>query len=295
MFYSISVLSHKGPLGKLWLAAHYEKKLTKQLIFVTDISASVQSVLNPSVPLALRISGHLMLGIVRIYSRKMRYLVTDCTEALWKMKLSYRPAVVDIPEAIVTHIDDLRHFGNIRVEEEAFPMELFAFTAQYEPVPSPLPSPGREEMIEVGRPSKRRDRISLETPSGRLSEVEYRRGESPYAPSPIAPPSRGPSVLSSASVQRTRLTISQFDEDQLAPFDETMMISGSEEYSFTYAAPPLAPAILPEQPELPSPTIPDLLPSLDTLAALPLSPVEEEREEEKPRRKRRAAEVSRIC
>jgi cohesin complex subunit SCC1 len=81
MFYSQVILARKGPLGKIWLAAHFDKKLTKNQIFTTDISESV--VLNPAAPLALRVSGHLMLGIVRIYSRKVKYLMADCTEAMW--------------------------------------------------------------------------------------------------------------------------------------------------------------------------------------------------------------------
>ena len=83
MFYSQVILARKGPLGKIWLAAHFDKKLTKNQIFTTDISESVDSVLNPAAPLALRVSGHLMLGIVRIYSRKVKYLMADCTEAMW--------------------------------------------------------------------------------------------------------------------------------------------------------------------------------------------------------------------
>jgi cohesin complex subunit SCC1 len=39
------------------------------------------------VPLALRLSGQLLLGVVRIYSRKARYLLDDCNEALMKIKL----------------------------------------------------------------------------------------------------------------------------------------------------------------------------------------------------------------
>jgi cohesin complex subunit SCC1 len=71
MFYSQIILAKKGPLGKIWLAAHWDKKLTKIQIFQTDISKSVDSIVNPSVPLALRVSGHLLLGVVRIYSRKV--------------------------------------------------------------------------------------------------------------------------------------------------------------------------------------------------------------------------------
>jgi cohesin complex subunit SCC1 len=41
MFYSQVILARKGPLGKIWLAAHWDKKLTKQNIFSCDISESV--------------------------------------------------------------------------------------------------------------------------------------------------------------------------------------------------------------------------------------------------------------
>mmetsp|Transcript_13225 Transcript_13225/g.25249 ORF Transcript_13225/g.25249 Transcript_13225/m.25249 type:complete len:790 (+) Transcript_13225:144-2513(+) len=92
MFYSQIILAKKGPLGKIWLAAHWgDKKLGRPQIFSTDISQSVDSIVNPAVPLALRVSGHLLLGVVRIYSRKVRYLMHDCHEAMVKIKMAFRP------------------------------------------------------------------------------------------------------------------------------------------------------------------------------------------------------------
>ena len=79
MFYSQVILARKGPLGKIWLAAHFDKKLTKNQIFATDISDSVDTVLNPDTPLALRVSGHLMLGIVKIHSRKVSIIYSEVT------------------------------------------------------------------------------------------------------------------------------------------------------------------------------------------------------------------------
>lgn len=43
--------------------------------------------MRPEVPFALRMSGHLLLGVVRIYSRKVKYLLSDCTDALIKIKM----------------------------------------------------------------------------------------------------------------------------------------------------------------------------------------------------------------
>jgi len=92
MFYSQIILAKKGPFGDVWLAAHWgEKKLGRTQIFSADIAASVDNIVNPTVPLALRVSGHLLLGVVRIYSRKVKYLLKDCDEAMVKIKMAFRP------------------------------------------------------------------------------------------------------------------------------------------------------------------------------------------------------------
>ncbi|KAE9100861.1 hypothetical protein PF010_g14656 [Phytophthora fragariae] len=119
MFYSQIILAKKGPLGKIWLAAHWDKKLNKQQIFTADIHSSVQSIVNPQVPLALRVSGHLLLGVVRIYSRKVKYLYADCSEALVKIKLAFRPGVVDLPAAsqqAASHAINVSNFGEFEAE-----------------------------------------------------------------------------------------------------------------------------------------------------------------------------------
>ena len=90
MFYSQVILAKKGPLAKVWLAAHWgDKKLARPQIFATDISQSCTDITNPSVPLALRLSGHLLLGVVRIYSRKVKYVLNDCTEAMLKLQMAF--------------------------------------------------------------------------------------------------------------------------------------------------------------------------------------------------------------
>ena len=44
--------------------------------------------------LALRTSGHLLLGVVKIYSRKTGFLYTDCNEAIVKLRSAFRPGQV---------------------------------------------------------------------------------------------------------------------------------------------------------------------------------------------------------
>ncbi|KAL0322257.1 UNVERIFIED_CONTAM: Sister chromatid cohesion 1 protein 4 [Sesamum calycinum] len=80
MFYSQFILAKKGPLGTIWIAAHLERKLRKNQVADTDIG----------VP-------HLLLGVVRIYNRKVNYLFDDCSEALLKVKQAFRSTAVDLP------------------------------------------------------------------------------------------------------------------------------------------------------------------------------------------------------
>jgi len=99
MFYAKFMFVKKGPLSKVWLAAHGSiKKVPKAQLMQTDITASVKSILEPSGgPLALRLSGQLLLGVVRIYKSNIEYLAQDCTEARTKLKLVYKPGAVDLP------------------------------------------------------------------------------------------------------------------------------------------------------------------------------------------------------
>lgn len=97
MFYSEYVLAKKGPLGKVWLAAHWNKKLTRAMIAKSDVIEACQSIIKPAAPLALRTSGHLLLGVVRIHDSKQKSLMNDCSEALIKIKLAFRPGLVDLP------------------------------------------------------------------------------------------------------------------------------------------------------------------------------------------------------
>ncbi|KAG5637033.1 hypothetical protein H0H81_006028 [Sphagnurus paluster] len=99
MFYSETILSRRGALGKVWLAAHMERKLSKTQTLQTDIEQSVDAIMGQEIEvMALRLSGQLLLGVVRIYSRKAKYLLDDCNEALLKIKMAFRPGIVDMTE-----------------------------------------------------------------------------------------------------------------------------------------------------------------------------------------------------
>ncbi|XP_005810744.2 double-strand-break repair protein rad21 homolog [Xiphophorus maculatus] len=97
MFFTQLFTSKRGPLAKIWLAAHWEKKLTKAHVFECNLETSIRDILSPNMKIGLRTSGHLLLGVVRIYSRKTKYLLADCSDALIKIKMAFRPGQTDMP------------------------------------------------------------------------------------------------------------------------------------------------------------------------------------------------------
>ncbi|KAJ7593867.1 Rec8 like protein-domain-containing protein [Mycena floridula] len=87
-FYSDALLSKRGPLGKVWLAAHMERKLSKAQTMQTDIEESVVTIMEQDGEvMALRMIGQLLLGVVRIYSRKANICLTTvmrlCSRLNW--------------------------------------------------------------------------------------------------------------------------------------------------------------------------------------------------------------------
>ncbi|KAF2770398.1 hypothetical protein EJ03DRAFT_270409 [Teratosphaeria nubilosa] len=98
MFYAEDLLTKNGPLARVWLASNLERKLSKQNVLSEKIETKVKDIIGTGqAPIALRLSGQLLLGVVRIYSRKARYLLDDCNEALVKIKLAFRSGNVDLP------------------------------------------------------------------------------------------------------------------------------------------------------------------------------------------------------
>ncbi|KAJ1616225.1 Rad21/Rec8-like protein, partial [Pavlovales sp. CCMP2436] len=95
-----ALLTKRGtPLGNAWLAAHLEKKLHKGQIIKTDVHGTVAEVIEmENGQLALRISGHLLLGVVRIFSRQVDYLLDDAKEAVIRVRLAFKPTTVDMAQ-----------------------------------------------------------------------------------------------------------------------------------------------------------------------------------------------------
>ncbi len=97
MFLPEDLLFKSGQLARVWLAANQHKKLTKAQVLQDKIDEDIQVIMRPEGaaggPLALRLNGQLLLGVVRIYHRKAHYLHDDCNDALWKIKMVSEPSL----------------------------------------------------------------------------------------------------------------------------------------------------------------------------------------------------------
>jgi cohesin complex subunit SCC1 len=176
MFYAQLVLAKKGALGKVWLAAHWDKRLTKQQVNQTDITKSVDSIIYTPVPMALRMTGHLMLGVARIYSRKVKYLLTDCSEALVKIKMAFRPGETQIdlrPDASVAPINAI----TLRVHAQDGAEDLNITLPE---ITEPLPEMDVGDLLNINT-AARRDITILPPEEGRLDPTAW-EDEDPIRP-----------------------------------------------------------------------------------------------------------------
>ncbi|TWW57066.1 double-strand-break repair protein rad21-like protein 1 isoform X1 [Takifugu flavidus] len=126
MFYTQLFTSSRGPLAKIWLAAHWERKLTRAQVFECNLEIVIRDMISPKVKIGLRTSGHLLVGVVRIYSRKAKYLLADCGEALIKVKDAFRPgqtdlAVKEAERRAITLIEDFTAFEDFAVFDARLP------------------------------------------------------------------------------------------------------------------------------------------------------------------------------
>ncbi|KAL9669048.1 hypothetical protein QQ045_006589 [Rhodiola kirilowii] len=87
MFYSQCLLSRKGPLGAVLVAAYCHSRLKKAQVITTDIPSSVTKIIEDGFQaFTYRILGYLLLGVVRIYSCKVDYVLLDCNQMHLKAK-----------------------------------------------------------------------------------------------------------------------------------------------------------------------------------------------------------------
>ncbi|CAN4079122.1 unnamed protein product [Withania somnifera] len=125
MFYSQLLLSKKGPLGTIWIAAHCHKRLKKEQVQQTNITASVGKILLDEAPVVTyRILGHLLLGVVRIYSKKVEYLFQDCNHVLVKLA-DFSTGKRPTSKLSVVRIEGMRAPAHLITRPKKFALDAF--------------------------------------------------------------------------------------------------------------------------------------------------------------------------
>ncbi|KAJ1426336.1 Rad21/Rec8-like protein, N-terminal [Sesbania bispinosa] len=82
------------------MAATMHAKINRKKLDKLNIIKICEEILNPSIPMALRLSGILMGGVVIVYERKVKLLYDDVTRFLveineaWKVKTAPDPTVL---------------------------------------------------------------------------------------------------------------------------------------------------------------------------------------------------------
>ncbi|PNX74361.1 sister chromatid cohesion 1 protein 1-like [Trifolium pratense] len=100
MFYSHQLLARKAPLGQIWMAATMHAKINRKKLSKLNIIKICEEILNPAIPMALRLSGILMGGVVIVYERKVKMLYDDVSRLLveineaWKVKSGPDPTLL---------------------------------------------------------------------------------------------------------------------------------------------------------------------------------------------------------
>ncbi|KAK8923485.1 Sister chromatid cohesion 1 protein 3 [Platanthera zijinensis] len=147
MFYSQSLLSRKGPLGTIWIAAYCFKKLKRGDITTTDISSTVDKIM-PEIQISHRVLAQLLLGIVKIFSKKVDFLYVECNETLIQIT-KYLPPT----QGIGQYRASARPKKGIKqTKEEAFDIGHIA---------SPMMNEDLDQQIETIRASHHRVTVTL--------------------------------------------------------------------------------------------------------------------------------------
>lgn len=87
-------LTKNRPLAQIWLASNLNN--LNRSIMKTNIVESVEEITKVAInngvlePITLHASGELLHGVVRVYSQKTSFLLTDITDLLHKMKSVFR-------------------------------------------------------------------------------------------------------------------------------------------------------------------------------------------------------------
>lgn len=102
-----------------------QSKLTKAMVFGTDLQKAVDTIISPDAPMALRLTSNLLLGVVRILHRKTKYLLQESSDAVTRLRLTFRPTTqtsVDLPPTNPTANFNAVTLGEASVDDLAAPL-----------------------------------------------------------------------------------------------------------------------------------------------------------------------------
>lgn len=83
------LIAPAGPWNKVWLAAHWDRKLKKSDYLETDLRKLIKQVIERRALVTLRATGHLLVGICKVYARKCLILDDEAAEVRTRLMLAF--------------------------------------------------------------------------------------------------------------------------------------------------------------------------------------------------------------
>ncbi|KAK8946724.1 Sister chromatid cohesion 1 protein 1 [Platanthera zijinensis] len=118
MFYSHQLLARKAPLGQIWMAATLGGKIKRRSLDKLDISRICEEILNPSIPMASRLSGILVGGVVNVFKRKVDFLYDDVNRFLDDLNRAFETKIAGVKTQAAKGRAPARSVAGIRIVDK---------------------------------------------------------------------------------------------------------------------------------------------------------------------------------
>ncbi|OJD35613.1 rad21 rec8 n terminal domain-containing protein [Diplodia corticola] len=172
MFYSHEVLtSRKYGIATVWLVATLgaksttTKKVTRKAILNVDVPKACEAILEPDVPLALRLQSSLLYGVTRVYAQQCSYVLADAQSTQNSIRTAFTTTARDIeldPEVGRARPDQL-----VLEDDPSYLPDFALAPLDYDDLDLELPSLTRSSSLSSLRHSHGpRRSISLEDQQG---------------------------------------------------------------------------------------------------------------------------------
>lgn len=120
MFYAHFVLSKRGPLAKIWLAAHWDKKLTKAHVFECNLESSVESIISPKVSAS---ENACQITLMTTCTFDVRYQAcSKASRAFFTVKISFRvPSIIWSPLSLASIYNFWENYSRFNNHHKCLP------------------------------------------------------------------------------------------------------------------------------------------------------------------------------